>query len=79
MGSVDSRIKVQASPGINVRPSLKISIAKRTDGLAQVMECLPRKFTTLIQAPVPPNKGDTGSQEKRTNPQSCHLVSRDRD
>jgi hypothetical protein len=43
MGSINKRIAVQACPGIKVRLYLKNTKAKRTGGMAQVVEHLHSK------------------------------------
>jgi hypothetical protein len=45
--SVNRRIMVQAGPGIKMRSIQKITKAKKAGGMAQVVECLPSKYTAL--------------------------------
>jgi hypothetical protein len=46
-GSLNKRITVQASLGINARPYSKNTKAKRAEGVAQVLEHPPGKHKTL--------------------------------
>jgi hypothetical protein len=50
-GSVNRRITVQACPSINWRPYWKISKAKKSWDITQVVVCLPSKYKTLISNP----------------------------
>jgi hypothetical protein len=45
--SINRRMVVQASPGINVRPYLKRSYSKNGWGMAQMVEQLPSKHEAL--------------------------------
>jgi hypothetical protein len=56
MRSVNRRILVQVSLGINVRPYPKITKAKRARTIAQVLEHMPSKYKTQVQIQVLPKK-----------------------
>jgi hypothetical protein len=62
-GSVNKRITVKASLGINARPYSKIPKAKKVKRMAQIVECLPSHHKALNSNPKVKKK----EKEKSTN------------
>jgi hypothetical protein len=61
-GNINRRIMVQTILGKRQDPISNITRVKRTGGLAQVVQCLPRKHKALSQNPNTSRGGGGGNE-----------------
>jgi hypothetical protein len=66
------RITIQVSPSIKWDPISKITNTQRVEGMAQVVECLPRKHEALVQPVVIWKKKNLLEERKEKKKVSQH-------